>query len=211
MPSLQVDALFGERVSGIYRYVDILTSRGIDWGLLGPRERDRIWDRHIFNSVAITGLIGRSATVADVGSGAGLPGIPLAILRPDLRLTLIEPLLRRSTFLAEVVDELGLAEQVTVSRARAEDLSADAASRFEAVTSRAVAPLGRLAAWCAPLVGPGGRIVAIKGRSASEELGRDAAALRRLGMFGHVEECRAFDEAEPTFAVVLSRGADRGA
>src|SRR5215218_10718425 len=109
-----VRQVYGERFSLLNRYVDILGSTAVTWGLLGPREADRLWDRHILNSAALSDLIATDSAVVDVGSGAGLPGIPLAILRPDLRVTLIEPLLRRVTFLAETLDRLGLADRVRV-------------------------------------------------------------------------------------------------
>jgi 16S rRNA (guanine527-N7)-methyltransferase len=111
-----VRQVYGERFSLLNRYVDILGSRAVTWGLLGPREADRLWDRHILNSAALSDLIATDSAVVDVGSGAGLPGIPLAILRPDLRVTLIEPLLRRSTFLTQTVEELDISKRVTNSR-----------------------------------------------------------------------------------------------
>ena len=111
--------LFGADVDTASAYAHLLASRGVEWGLIGPREVDRIWERHVLNSVAVSALVPEDATVVDVGSGAGLPGIPLAIARPDLRVTLLEPLQRRATFLVEVVDELGLGDRVRVIRGRA--------------------------------------------------------------------------------------------
>ena len=116
-----LEEVFGDGLEVITRYVDILANRGIDWGLLGPREADRLWDRHVLNSVAVASLIPAEASVVDVGSGAGLPGIPLAIARPDLSVVLLESLLRRVTFLADVVAELGLGDRVRVVRGRAEE------------------------------------------------------------------------------------------
>ncbi len=115
--------VFGPEREVINRYVDILANRGIEWGLIGPREGDRLWERHILNSVAGAALFPSGASVLDVGSGAGLPGIPLAILRPDLRLTLLDSLLRRTSFLELAVSELGLGGRVQVVRGRAEDHS----------------------------------------------------------------------------------------
>lgn len=112
------DRLYRDNYKTIRQYVDILVSRGVDWGLIGPREIGRLWERHILNSIALESLIPEGCRVADVGSGAGLPGIPLAILRPDLEMTLIEPMLRRSNFLTEALDELGLDDRVTVVRGR---------------------------------------------------------------------------------------------
>src|SRR5829696_7297358 len=142
MPSL-LREVFGDEFPLVNRYVDILATTGVEWGLIGPREAERLWDRHILNSAALSGLIAANSTVADVGSGAGLPGIPLALLRPDLRMTLVEPLLRRSTFLVEAVDELQLT-QVAVVRARAEEYT----GRYDIVVARALAPLDRLIGWC---------------------------------------------------------------
>ena len=142
---------------------------GVERGLLGPREVDRLWDRHILNSAAVAELLGPDERIADIGSGAGLPGIPLALARPDLRLTLIEPLLRRSEFLREVVDDLGL--EITIVRGRAEDRSVrQQVGEMDAVVSRAVASLDKLTKWSVPLLRPDGRMVAIKGERAEEEI-----------------------------------------
>ncbi len=176
MDEAVVASVFGDRAEVISRYVDILASRGIDWGLIGPRERDRLWDRHVLNSVAVASRIPPGVTVVDVGSGAGLPGLPLAILRPDLSITLLEPLLRRANFLNLAVAELGLADRVEVVRARAEDHR----SRYDVVTCRAVAPLPRLLGWCWPLVAPGGRLLALKGGSAADEVRSAKDELRGL-------------------------------
>ncbi len=174
-----------------------MAGRGIEWGLIGPREADRIWERHILNSIAIEGLIPVGCDVADVGSGAGLPGIPLALRRPDLRLTLIEPLLRRFTFLSEVVTELGLEERISVRRARADELD----ETFDVVTARAVAPLPRLLTWCVDLVRPGGQILAIKGQAAAAEMAEASPHLRRRRLSAELLTVRAAPEAEPTSVV----------
>ena len=170
--------LYDEAFPSISRYNDILISRGSEWGLIGPREAERTWSRHILNSAAVAPLIPRGAGVADVGSGAGLPGIPVAILRPDLQVDLIEPLLRRSTFLTQTVDELGMADRVTVRRARAEDVRAT----YDVVLSRALAPLDRLVRWCLPLMRSRGQILAIKGSSAGDELDTHARAIESAGL-----------------------------
>lgn len=189
--------VFGDALPAVSQYVDILTSKGFEWGLIGPREADRIWDRHILNSVALADLIPHGAAVVDVGSGAGLPGLPLAILRPDLRVTLLEPLLRRATFLTDTVAQLGLDDSVTVVRARAEDHR----ECYDAVLSRALAPLERLLAWCGPLRRADGVILALKGRSAEDELAGVRAELGRLGLTGEVLAVRAHPATEVTTAV----------
>ena len=148
------------------RYVHLLATAGVERGLVGPRETDRLWERHVFNSAALADLVPADASVVDVGSGAGLPGIPLALRRPDLRVTLLEPLLRRATFLAEAVEDLDLVDRVQVVRARAEDHR----QTYDAVASRALAPLPRLLGWCLPLTARGGSVLALKGRTAPEEV-----------------------------------------
>nr|WP_204035372.1 16S rRNA (guanine(527)-N(7))-methyltransferase RsmG [Micromonospora qiuiae] len=174
--------LIGDRLDLAAAYAELLVTDGVLRGLIGPREAPRIWDRHLLNCAAVAELIPAGATVLDVGSGAGLPGLVLAIARPDLTVTLIEPLARRTAFLQEVVDALALHESVRVLRGRAEELAAQADPvQGDVVTARAVAPLDRLAAWCLPLAVPGGRLLALKGASAAEEIADHAAAVHRLG------------------------------
>lgn len=165
-----------------YRYVDILLNQGIDWGLLGPKEAARVWSRHVLNCAALAPLIGPGSRVCDVGSGAGLPGIPLALARPDLRVTLLEPLQRRAEFLTMTVDALALGPRVTVVRGRAEEH----AGRYDVVTARAVAPLVRLVGWCAPLLAPGGTLLALKGESAEQEVLDARTLLRRRRLSAEV-------------------------
>lgn len=173
--------VFGERLNLAVAYHHSLATTGSERGFLGPREVPRLWERHILNSAVLGEAIDKGATVIDVGSGAGLPGIPLAIARPDLRVILVEPLLKRSTYLHEVREELGL-ENVAVLRGRAEeDAVKKALPRVDVVTARAVAPLGKLSGWCLPLVALGGVMLAMKGASAAEEVERDAGAIRRAG------------------------------
>jgi 16S rRNA (guanine527-N7)-methyltransferase len=172
--------VFGENLPRAVLFAEMLAEQGVDRGLIGPREVDRLWDRHLLNSAVIAELLPEKSRVVDVGSGAGLPGIPLALARPDLSVTLLEPMARRVAWLNEVVDRLGL--RVSVMRGRAEE--ADVRQRLracDAVTARAVAPLGRLAAWCLPLLRPGGRLLALKGASAEEELARDDVSVARAG------------------------------
>ena len=178
----QAEAVFGARLPLAEAYYESLATDGSTRGFIGPREVDRLWDRHILNCAVIGEVMEHGARVADVGSGAGLPGIPLAIARPDLDITLIEPLLKRSVYLQEVVDALGL-PNVTVIRGRAEEKQVREAldGGVDIVTSRAVAPLGKLAGWSLPLVRRGGEMIAMKGSSVAEELERDAALIRKAG------------------------------
>lgn len=193
--------IFGPSYSLISRYVDILTDRGSERGLIGPREVPRLWERHILNSVAIADLIPEGSSVVDVGSGAGLPGIPLAILRPDLSVTLLEPLLRRVTFLDEALADLELDGSVMVVRERAEDH----AIRYDVVVARALAPLPRLLTWCTPLLASSGVLLAMKGASAQQEVNDAAAIFEQRRLKADVVEVRADASAEPT-SVVRVRG-----
>jgi 16S rRNA (guanine527-N7)-methyltransferase len=161
------------------RYADLLATEGVLRGLIGPREAPRLWDRHLLNCAVLGEAVAGEASVVDVGSGAGLPGLVLAIARPDVRVTLVEPLLRRTRFLSEVVASLGLDDQVEVRRGRAEEMVG--ADRFAVVTARAVAPLERLLGWCMPLVAPDGVLLAMKGSGAADEVAGAAARLDALG------------------------------
>ncbi|OFL23999.1 MULTISPECIES: 16S rRNA (guanine(527)-N(7))-methyltransferase RsmG [unclassified Corynebacterium] len=173
--------VFGSRLPLAQKYHDSLATDGSTRGFIGPREVPRLWERHLINCAVVAEVMPQGATLIDVGSGAGLPGIPLAIARPDLKITLIEPLLKRSTYLNEVVDLLGL-DNVTVIRGRAEEGPVKKAVKSaDIVTSRAVAPLGKLAKWSLPLVRKGGEMIALKGSSVYEELERDAADIKRAG------------------------------
>jgi 16S rRNA (guanine527-N7)-methyltransferase len=182
--SAQAEAIFGDRLPLIERYAQWLADQGVVRGLLGPREVNRIWDRHIINSALVSEFIPPGATVADLGSGAGLPGIPLALARPDVSVSLVEPLLRRMTFLTEVLADLqSLATEplkIELVRGRAEELHGKAT--FDVVTARALAPLERLVGWAAPLLGSGGQLVALKGSSAGEEIEQAASVLAKAGL-----------------------------
>ncbi len=184
--------LFGDAWDAVRRYVDLLVTVGIERGLLGPRESGRVWERHIRNCMALEPFIPAEATVIDLGSGAGLPGIPLALARPDLSLTLLEPLSRRAQFLSEARDRLGGSWQIAHERAE------DTPARADVVVCRAVAPLLRLLALAQPLVNPGGRLLALKGRSLADELDevRRSSSSRRV----HVE---VHDVDRPDPAVVV--------
>lgn len=177
--------LFGDRLDLAAAYAELLATDGVVRGLIGPRETPRLWDRHLLNCAAMAERIPEGASLIDVGSGAGLPGLVLAIARPDLTVTLVEPLARRTAFLIEAVQQLGLTKSVRVFRGRAEEAAVGSRDRqpltADIVTARAVAPLDRLAGWCLPLAVPGGRLVALKGASAAEEIAEHAAAVARLG------------------------------
>ena len=195
------DRLYRDNYKTIRQYVDILVSRGVDWGLIGPREIGRLWERHILNSIALESLIPEGCRVADVGSGAGLPGIPLAILRPDLEMTLIEPMLRRSNFLTEALDELGLDDRVSVVRGRAED----ADLHVDVVVSRAVAKLATLINWTADLIVESGSLLALKGQSADDEVVKAKKELSKRRLSAEVLLIRADPAADVTRAVRVRR------
>ncbi|GLZ01644.1 16S rRNA (guanine(527)-N(7))-methyltransferase RsmG [Actinoplanes sp. NBRC 103695] len=177
-PGPSSSSLFGDRFELAVAYAELLVTDGVTRGLIGPREAPRIWERHLDNCAVVSEKIDIGASVVDVGSGAGLPGIVLAVARPDLRITLVEPLARRTAFLDEAVDHLGLSSTVTVVRGRAEEVRLEPA---DVVTARAVAPLDRLAGWCLPLAAVGGRVLALKGSSAADEVAEHADAVRGLG------------------------------
>ncbi|HEY5856249.1 MAG TPA: 16S rRNA (guanine(527)-N(7))-methyltransferase RsmG [Aldersonia sp.] len=195
------ERLFGDRIEIAREYHEALATDGVEWGLVGPREVPRLWDRHILNCAVVGEVIAEGDTVVDVGSGAGLPGIPLALARPDLRITLVEPLLRRTKFLAHFVERHGLA--VTVVRGRAEQPGVvKEAGGADVVVSRAVAPLGKLAHWCLPLLHEHGTMLAIKGSSAAEELERERAALVAAGA-GDLEIVECGNDLLPTPTTVV--------
>lgn len=181
-PPPEAAVVFGDRLGLATAYAGWLAGPGTERGLLGPRETGRLWERHLLNCAVVGEVVPEGVSVADLGSGAGLPGIPLALARPDLAVTLVEPLLRRATFLAEVVDALGLTT-VEVLRSRGEELHGR--RTFAVVTSRAVAPLDRLLRWSVPLAARDGVVVALKGSSAADEvaaLAADPRAWERLGV-----------------------------
>lgn len=180
--------VFGDRLPLAERFAEWLLGAGLTRGLLGPREADQIWERHLLNGVGIAALIQSGALVIDVGSGAGLPGVPLLLARPDLQMVLVEPKARRAEFLSEVCADLDLGARVVRARATPgglvrlpEGRPGDAVLPADVVTARAVAPLAELARWAVPLLRPGGRLLAIKGASAAAELQRDRPVLDKLG------------------------------
>ncbi|PID53777.1 MAG: 16S rRNA (guanine(527)-N(7))-methyltransferase RsmG [Micrococcales bacterium] len=174
-PPVVAGTVFGDRLPAAHRYAEELATTGVEWGLIGPRETARLWTRHIVNCAVIEEVIPQGASVIDVGSGAGLPGIPLALARPDLEVLLVEPMERRVRWLERIIPQLGV--PVRVLRARAEETTEQA----DVVTSRALAPIGKLLDWSLPLVRPGGRVVAVKGRSVQDELRKYRHQLTELG------------------------------
>jgi 16S rRNA (guanine527-N7)-methyltransferase len=172
--------IFGDKIEQARRYAELLATDGVTRGLIGPRETERLWDRHLLNCAVVAELLPERGELVDIGSGAGLPGVVLAMLRPALSVILLEPLLRRAVFLEECVAELGLAN-ATVLRARAEDKAA-ASIKADIATARAVAPLDRLVGWAAPLLRAGGVLLAIKGQSAAGEIAAAKPVLSRLGV-----------------------------
>ncbi|MEU4156248.1 16S rRNA (guanine(527)-N(7))-methyltransferase RsmG [Actinoplanes sp. NPDC026670] len=178
-PPAAAVVVFGDRLELAGRYAELLATDGVVRGLIGPREAPRLWERHLVNCGVMAEMIPAGASVVDVGSGAGLPGLVLAVARPDLVITLVEPLARRTSFLEEAVVVLGL-DNVTVVRGRAEEV-AGRLPGADVVTARAVAALDKLAGWCLPLASVGGRLLAMKGSSAAEEIAEHAAAVKALG------------------------------
>jgi 16S rRNA (guanine527-N7)-methyltransferase len=179
-PPPEAAAVFGDEMERALDYARILAGAGVERGLIGPRESDRLWDRHLLNSAALAELLEPGEQITDIGSGAGLPGIPLALARPDLRVTLIEPLLRRADFLREVIEDLGV--EVTVIRGRAEEQAVrQRVGEMDAAVSRAVTSLDKLTRWSMPLLRPKGRMLAIKGQRAAEEVHEHRRVMESLG------------------------------
>jgi len=200
--------IFGPGLGVARRYAEVLAGDGVERGLIGPREVDRIWDRHLLNCAAVAELLEPGERVVDIGSGAGLPGLPLAIARPDLRVILVEPMLRRSEFLFEVVAGLGL--DVEVVRGRAEEGSVRArVGPTDTVASRAVAALDKLTAWSLPLLRPGGRMLALKGERAAAEVREHRRVMASLGAVDvKVVRC-GVKYLTPPATVVVARRAER--
>lgn len=170
--------VFGDALGTARKFAGLLATEGVTRGLIGPREAPRLWDRHLLNCAVVAELLPEAGQLVDIGSGAGLPGMVLAMLRPQVEVILLEPMLRRVAFLQECVDALGLAN-ASVVRGRAEEFSGRVRADF--VTARAVAPLDKLAGWAAGLLRPGGTILAIKGQSAQDEVSAARPVLSRLG------------------------------
>ena len=197
--------IFGERIGVAERYAELLADMGVQWGLIGPREVERLWDRHLLNCAAVAELLEPGERAADIGSGAGLPGLPVAIAKPGVRVVLVESLSRRADFLRMAVADLGL--DVEVVRGRAEDPAVRGlAGGCDAVVSRAVASLDKLTRWSLPLLRPGGRMVAIKGERAPDELLEHRRAMTELGATdARVVECGVNYLSPPTTVVIAWR------
>ncbi|GAA4824701.1 16S rRNA (guanine(527)-N(7))-methyltransferase RsmG [Tomitella cavernea] len=203
------ERVFGDRLTLALGYYASLASDGVERGLIGPREVPRLWERHILNCAVLGELIEEGATVVDIGSGAGLPGIPLAIARPDLTVKLVEPLLRRTRYLGEVNESLGLGAIVVRGRAEQSGVVKEAGGA-DYVTSRAVAPLERLVPWSLPLVRKGGHMLAIKGASAQEEIERTRRDLEKSGATElHLATCGVGILTTPTTVVSAVRATRR--
>lgn len=203
---VEAGAVFGAQLNIARRYAAWLSGAGVERGLLGPREAERVWERHLLNSAMLSELLQEGDRVVDIGSGAGLPGIPLAIARPDLRIVLLEPLLRRSDFLHEVVDDLGLA--VEVVRGRAEETTVrKQLVECDAAVSRAVAGLDKLAKWSMPLLRKDGQMLAIKGERAGDEVREHRRVLEARGAVDvRVVTCGGKFLNPPATVVVARRG-----
>lgn len=169
--------VFGNAIEKARAYVQHLATTGVEWGLIGPRELPRLWTRHVLNCAVVAELLGDDDVVGDIGSGAGLPGIPLALARPHTRFVLVEPMERRVEWLTRVVDDLGL-ENVRIVRARVEDLEDE--EIFTVATARAVKSLQVLIEWVTPVLGPGGRLLALKGASVQDEIVKAKRAIKRF-------------------------------
>lgn len=195
--------VFGPELDRASLYAELLCSSGVERGLLGPREAERVWGRHLLNCGVVADLLPVDCSVVDIGSGAGLPGIPMALARPDVQMVLVEPLLRRTTWLTEVVKTLDLGERVTVVRSRAED---HPGGRGDVVTSRAVAALDVLLPMSSRCVRPGGLVLAIKGRQAVNEIELVRGRLAEWSLTdARVTSCGSAVLEEPTTVVVAGR------
>ncbi|WP_291377789.1 16S rRNA (guanine(527)-N(7))-methyltransferase RsmG [Demequina sp.] len=192
---------FGKRFETVRVFAELLAAEGERRGLIGPRELDRLWERHILNSAAVVPFL-REGRIVDVGSGAGLPGLVIAAMLPEREVVLVEPMERRVAWLEEAAATVGLAN-VVVIRGRAEEVS-DAVTA-DVLTARAVASLDKLIKWCLPLLAPGGQMALLKGRSAADEIDRAKYALRKARLVAHLESAPTLPGLEPTTVVRLTR------
>lgn len=201
-PTPAVRELFGSAFDAVEEFARMLEAEGEVRGLIGPRELPRLWSRHIVNSAAVLGFLPGRGQVLDIGSGAGLPGIIVAVVRPDLDVHLAEPMQRRCEWLADVVEDLGL-DNVTIHQARAEELRGK--GKADVVTARAVANMSKLVRMTSGLIAPHGSLVALKGRRARVEVQEAGMELRRHHLRAEVHEVPSVMEDESTFVVTCSR------
>jgi 16S rRNA (guanine527-N7)-methyltransferase len=200
--------VFGEHLAQAERYAALLADTGVTHGLIGPREVPILWERHLLNCAVAQEAFPEGAEVVDVGSGAGLPGLVLAMVRPDLTVHLVEPMLRRTRWLASSIEILGL-QNCVVHRGRAEELRGGLLAPY--ATARAVARIDKLARWTFPLLKAGGTLVALKGAQAADELASEEAALRRLGMVSSAVRTYGAEVLEvPTVTLELTVGETPG-
>jgi 16S rRNA (guanine527-N7)-methyltransferase len=199
------EAVFGTALPRAIRYAELLAEHGVERGLIGPRETDRLWDRHLLNSAVVAEVIPQGARVVDLGSGAGLPGVPLALVRPDIDISLLEPMARRVEWLEHVMRSLEL--RATVVRGRADEPGIRRRlGGADVVVARAVAPLAKLSEWSLPLLRPRGRLVAMKGASAADEVSRDRQAVGHAGGGEpRIVSCGVEVLSDPTTVVVVDR------
>ncbi len=192
---------FGESFDAVAAFAELLAAEGETRGLIGPRELDRLWERHILNSAAVVPFLG-AGRIVDVGSGAGLPGLVIAAMLPTREVVLVEPMERRVAWLEEAAAEVGLANVVVV-RGRAEEVKG--AVMADVLTARAVASIDKLIKWCLPLLGPNGHMALLKGRSAADEIDRAKYALRKARLVAEIDSAPTLPGLEPTTVVRLRR------
>lgn len=202
--------VFGGALDDAVRYAELLATAGVERGLIGPRETERLWDRHLLNCAVVAEAVDPGLTVVDVGSGAGLPGVPLGLARPDLRIVFLEPMERRCVFLREVVEALGASSRMSVLRGRAPDVGMGRDGlRWDVAVARAVAPLERLGGMLLPVVQPGGVMLAMRGSRVDEELAEARDGLHTQGWRDvQVHLCGKDRLTEPTRLVSAVRVAD---
>ncbi|WP_062204983.1 16S rRNA (guanine(527)-N(7))-methyltransferase RsmG [Demequina salsinemoris] len=200
-----IEAYFGEQYPRVRAFAELLADQGVLRGLIGPRELERVWERHILNSAAVVPFLGDGVLV-DVGSGAGLPGMVVAAMQPERRVVLVEPMERRVQWLLEASRAAGI-DNVTMVRGRAEEVAESVEA--DIITARAVASIDKLVKWCMPLLSATGEMVLLKGRSAQDELDRAKYVLRKNRLAGEVLEAPTLDSLEPTRVVRLTRQASR--
>ena len=211
-PPAAAEKVFGPALDEAIRYAELLATAGVERGLIGPRETERLWERHLLNCAVLAEAVPPDMTVVDVGSGAGLPGVPLALARPDLRVVFVEPMERRCVFLQEAIDSVGGAARMSVLRGRAPDVGLGKDGlRWDVAVARAVAPLERLGGMLLPLVRPRGVMLAMRGSRVDEEVAEAQDGLSSQGWRDvRVLTCGRDQLTEPTRLVSAVRAADGG-